>query len=158
MLSQLVCGELLSWLGRSVFYVNGATCLQHKTISIVRHVLLLLQVLAWSAESPDDFYRDNRYIESGGGQGFTYHSIYDPAIDVATPMLISNTEHDMFCPGITMMANGDILVTGGQNAKKASIYQLATNKWVAAAEMSISRGYGSSALLSNGKVCTPNIA
>jgi N-acetylneuraminic acid mutarotase len=52
-----------------------------------------------------------------------------------------------------MLPNGDIIVTGGQNANRTSIYQLASGKWNAAQEMSISRGYASSALLSNGKVC-----
>ena len=113
-----------------------------------------MQVLAWSAESPDDFYRKDHYIVGGGGSGKTYHSVWDPATNEATGLLVSNTNHDMFCPGITMMANGDVMVTGGQNANRTSIYQLASDSWVASADMAISRGYGSSCLLSNGKVST----
>lgn len=112
----------------------------------------MLQVLAWSAESPDDFYRLDRYIVGGGGSGKTYHAVWDPATSKATGQLVSNTGHDMFCPGITMMPNGDIIVTGGQNANKTSIYQLATGTWQPAEDMALSRGYASSCLLSNGKV------
>lgn len=111
-----------------------------------------LQVLAWSAESPNDFKRGDRYIVGGNGSGKTYHSVWDPVTNKVTSMLVANTNHDMFCPGITMMSNGDVMVTGGQNADRTSIYQLASNSWVASADMAISRGYGSSCLLSNGKV------
>lgn len=112
-----------------------------------------LQVLSWSAESPDDFYRDDRFIVGGGGQGFTYHAVWDPVTNKATDQLVANTKHDMFCPGITTLPNGDIIVTGGQNANRTSIYQLATSTWVSAPDMAISRGYGSSCLLSDGRVC-----
>ena len=80
--------------------------------------------------------------------------MWDPVTDEVTSLLVSNTNHDMFCPGITMMSNGDVMVTGGQNANRTSIYQLASNSWVASADMAVSRGYGSSCLLSNGKVST----
>jgi hypothetical protein len=53
-----------------------------------------------------------------------------------------------------MMPSGDIIVTGGQNADKTSIYHLADGSWNAVANMHISRGYGSSCLLSDGKVWT----
>jgi galactose oxidase len=153
---------------------------------------VLFQVLSWSAETEDDFYRGDRYIVGGGGSGKTYHTVFDAVTGTSKGLLVSNTKHDMFCPGITMLPTGvptnaispscfqcahsaaveacialtgycivdsrsrtfagDIIVTGGQNANKTSIYQLATNQWVPAADMSISRGYGSSCLLSNGKV------
>lgn len=112
----------------------------------------VVQVLAWSAFSPDDFHREDRYVVGGGGLGKTQHAVWDPVAGTVTGMLVADTNHDMFCPGITMMENGDIMVTGGQNAKKASIYQLASNTWNEAPEMDISRGYGSSALLSDGRV------
>ena len=71
----------------------------------------VLQVLAWSAYAPDDFWRPNRYVVGGGGSGKTEHTVFDPATSRATSLLVANTEHDMFCPGISMMHNGDILVT-----------------------------------------------
>ena len=108
----------------------------------------------WSAETADDFAKSvERYVVGGGGSGKTEHAIWDPISNAATGMIVSNTEHDMFCPGITMMPNGDIIVTGGQNADKTSIYHLADGTWNVAPNMHISRGYGSSCLLSNGKVC-----
>jgi galactose oxidase len=80
--------------------------------------------------------------------------VWDPVTNKTTAQLVAETQHDMFCPGITMMPNGDIIVTGGQNANKTSIYHLASGTWNPAADMYISRGYGSSCLLSDGKVCT----
>jgi hypothetical protein len=66
----------------------------------------VLQVLGWSAETEDDFYRDDRYIVGGGGSGKTYHTVFDALTGTATGLLVANTKHDMFCPGITMMPNG----------------------------------------------------
>lgn len=109
-------------------------------------------MLAWSAAEPDDFYREDRYIIGGGGTGKTSFAIWDPETSAATSLLVANTNHDMFCPGITMMPNGDLIITGGQNANRTSIYQLAKGTFVQAPDMAISRGYGSSCLLSNGKV------
>lgn len=112
--------------------------------------------MTWSAFVPDDFFRGDRYVVSGGGTGETQHAIFDPETEEVTAMTVSHTNHDMFCPGITQMPNGDIVVTGGQNADKTSIYHLADGTWAEAETMNIARGYGSSCLLSNGKVWHKN--
>ena len=111
----------------------------------------------WSAETPDDFSRVDRYVVGGGGSGKTQHAVWNPISDHVSSVVVSSTGHDMFCPGVTMMPNGDIIVTGGQNADKTSIYHLVDGTWNVAPEMHISRGYGSSCLLSNGKVCAANL-
>jgi galactose oxidase len=101
------------------------------------------KILLWSAYKLDDF---------GGGTGFTQTAIYDPATGASTQRTISNTQHDMFCPGISMDFNGRIIVTGGNNAEKTSIYDPGSDAWVAGANMQIPRGYQSTATTSNGKV------
>lgn len=107
----------------------------------------------WSAEAADDFGNDiKRYVVGGGGSGQTYHAVWDPKTGEVTEQLVANTDHDMFCPGITMLPNGDIIVTGGQNADATSIFHLADGSWNPAPKMHISRGYGSSCLLSDGRV------
>ena len=58
-----------------------------------------------------------------------------------------------FCPGITMLGSGAIVVTGGSNAEKTSIYEPGTG-WLPAPDMKIPRGYQSSALTSDGLVRT----
>lgn len=119
---------------------------------VVENKFTPLQVMAWSAHLTDDFYRGDRYLVTGGGTGKTQHAVSDPLTNKVTGSVVSNTNHDMFCPGITNLANGDIVVTGGQNADKTSIFHLADGTWTEAETMHISRGYGSSCLLSNGKV------
>lgn len=101
------------------------------------------KVLLWSAYKLDDF---------GGGTGLTQTAIYDPVTGTSTPRTVTNTAHDMFCPGISMDFNGRIIVTGGNNAQKTSIYNPSTDSWTAGADMVISRGYQSTATVSDGNV------
>jgi galactose oxidase len=101
------------------------------------------KVLLWSAYKLDDF---------GGGTGFTQTAIYDPTTGATTQRTISNTQHDMFCPGISMDFNGRIIVTGGNNAEKTSIYDVANDAWVSGANMKVPRGYQSTTTTSDGKV------
>jgi len=49
-------------------------------------------VLAWAAKDRDDFTAEN--------SGRTYSAIFDPYNGSSTEVLVSNTQHDMFCPGI----------------------------------------------------------
>lgn len=92
-------------------------------------------------------------MKRGGGSGLTKSSIFDPKTGKVSTMDVSNTKHDMFCPGIAFLPEGDVVVTGGQNADRVSIYDYSSNSWKTAPTMDISRGYGSTVALSNGKVC-----
>jgi len=103
------------------------------------------RVLVWSAEDRFSY---------GGGLGRTYTAIFDPATATATERLVTETGHDMFCPGISMLADGSVFVTGGNSSSKTSIYNPASGSWSAAALLTIARGYQSSATLSNGGVFT----
>ncbi len=100
------------------------------------------KLLAWSAYAMDRF---------GGSNGYTQTAILDLKTGKVTQRRIDNTGHDMFCPGIAMLADGRVLVTGGSNAEKASIYDPATDDWSAAGNMNIPRGYQSMTLLSTGE-------
>ncbi|MFE9561341.1 discoidin domain-containing protein [Streptomyces sp. NPDC006487] len=100
------------------------------------------KLLAWSAYAVDRF---------GGSNGYTQTAILDLKTGKVTQRRIDNTGHDMFCPGIAMLADGRVLVTGGSNAEKASIYDPATDDWSAAGNMNIPRGYQSMTLLSTGE-------
>ncbi|KAL8652816.1 MAG: hypothetical protein Q9210_002465 [Variospora velana] len=81
-------------------------------------------------------------------------AIYDPATRTVSRRVVTNTQHDMFCPGISLDAGGRIFVTGGNDAPKTSIYDSNANTWIAAPNMKIARGYQSSATLSNGNIFT----
>ncbi|MEU6312819.1 discoidin domain-containing protein [Streptomyces sp. NPDC047014] len=100
------------------------------------------KLLAWSAYALDRF---------GGSNGYTQTAILDLKTGKVTQRRIDNTGHDMFCPGIVMLADGRVLVTGGSNAEKASIYDPATDAWSATSSMNIARGYQAMTLLSTGE-------
>jgi galactose oxidase len=96
----------------------------------------------WSAFKPD------RYEH---GTGSTETVKWNPSTGAITRRNVANTRHDMFCPGISMDANGLIIVTGGNDNKKTSIYSPDANEWISAADMVIGRGYQSQTLLSDGR-------
>ncbi|MFF9850663.1 discoidin domain-containing protein [Streptomyces litmocidini] len=100
------------------------------------------KLLAWSAYALDRF---------GGSNGYTQTAILDLRTGKVTQRRIDNTGHDMFCPGIAMLADGRVLVTGGSNAQKASIYDPATDTWSATTDMNIARGYQAMTLISTGE-------
>ncbi|MGW0916627.1 discoidin domain-containing protein [Streptomyces sp. NPDC002784] len=99
------------------------------------------KLLAWSAYGTDRF---------GGSNGYTQTALLDLTTGQVSQRRVDNTGHDMFCPGTAVLRDGRILVTGGSNAERASIYDPATDQWTAAADMNIPRGYQAMTLLPNG--------
>jgi len=103
------------------------------------------KVITWSAYSPTTF---------GGDHGYTYTALFDPNTQTVSNKVVSNTGHDMFCPGTSLLADGRLLVNGGSSSNKTSIYQPANNTWIASNPMNIARGYQGNATLSSGAVLT----
>lgn len=101
------------------------------------------KVLMWSSFAKDNF---------GGPNGYTQTGIYDPASGESTERLVSNTQHDMFCPGISLDFNGRVIVSGGDDAAKTSVYDPASNAWTSAPNMRIARGYQATATCSDGRI------
>jgi galactose oxidase len=93
-------------------------------------------------------------VNTFGGSGNTYTATYDPATGIVTERDVVNTDHDMFCPGLSIDANGRAVVTGGDDASKTSIYDPSTDSWSIGATMQIARGYQASATLSDGRIFT----
>ncbi|KAI1425433.1 hypothetical protein F5Y12DRAFT_714282 [Xylaria sp. FL1777] len=125
-------------------------------------------VIFWSAFRPDRF-------DSGTGQTLT--ALWTPSSQTVTQRTVTETHHtcvfhsstardflqqqkadivkdDMFCPGISLDANGRIIVTGGNDSKNTSTYNPASAGWTSAAEMVIARGYQSSVTVGDGRVFT----
>ena len=100
------------------------------------------KVVTWSANSKDRF----------GGSGQTYTSVLTPSTGAVTDRLVTNTGHDMFCPGISALADGRILVSGGDDAGKSSYYNFSTDAWTTGPAMAITRAYQSTTTLSDGRV------
>lgn len=60
----------------------------------------------------------------------------------------------MFCPGISSLQDGRILITGGSNADVTSFYDPASNAFTKGPNMITPRGYQTSATLSDGRIFT----
>ena len=104
------------------------------------------KLLMWSSYSPTTF--------GGSPGGVTDTATYDPATSVVSQRVVTNTAHDMFCPGLSIDGTGRVFVTGGNDAGKTSIYNPSTDAWVAGSTMKLSRGYQSSVTLSDGRTFT----
>jgi galactose oxidase len=103
-------------------------------------------VLTWSSWAKDDF------TNSPGGMTLT--ATYNPASGIVSQRTVTNTNHDMFCPGISMDANGRVVVTGGNDAARTSIYDFSSDNWISGPNMQITRGYQASATCSDGRIFT----
>ncbi|PCE62621.1 PKD domain-containing protein [Sediminicola luteus] len=107
------------------------------------------RLLCWSSQ-----FR-NTFITTGDGATFT--EIFDPfqgADGMALGEFVSNTNHDMFCPGVNNLPDGRILAAGGTTSEKTSIYDWRTGLWTVADEMNIPRGYQGNVTLNDGRVFT----
>ncbi len=103
------------------------------------------KVLLWAASNKYDF---------ASGTPQTWTSIFDPTTTQATETLIVSTQHQMFCPGISHLYDGRILIAGGSDASATSIYNPFTDSWQSAETMNIARGYQSNVTLSDNRVFT----
>jgi len=103
------------------------------------------QVLTWAAYSPINY-------AFGIDNGQTATAIFNPATQTSQARQVTETGHDMFCPGNVMLPDGRVLVNGGSSNRKTSIYNSANNTWQSGALLNIGRGYQGSVTLSNGSV------
>ncbi|KAI4086317.1 MAG: hypothetical protein LQ344_007640 [Seirophora lacunosa] len=103
------------------------------------------EVLVWSAWNADKY---------GDGNGRTVTATYTPSTGIVTQSIVTNTQHDMFCPGISISKSGLIVVSGGNNAEKTSVYHPDTHSWSSGAQLVLPRGYNSQVTLSNGGIFT----
>ncbi|KAN0083641.1 copper radical oxidase [Elaphomyces granulatus] len=84
----------------------------------------------------------------------TQTATYDPVTKNVSALTVSNTHHNMFCPGISKDFNGRLVVTGGSTDPRTSIYDLNSSSWISAHNLTIPRGYQSSTILSDGQIFT----
>ncbi|KAH6721019.1 galactose oxidase [Leptodontidium sp. MPI-SDFR-AT-0119] len=105
----------------------------------------ITRLLAFSAFEPLWF---------GGAKGRTQFAEYNIETGAVSHRNITNTHHEMFCPGISTLQDGRVVISGGTDANRTSIYDPKTNNFIAGPNMQIARGYQSSATLSDGKIFT----
>ncbi len=106
------------------------------------------KVLMWSSNMQTTF---------GAGPAETYTAIFDPITRTSTQRIVRESQHDMFCPGISLLDDGRLLISGGNSAGSTSIYSAETDNssvWQRAEDLNIPRGYHSSAITPSGAVFT----
>lgn len=103
------------------------------------------KVLMWSASSKFTF---------GSASGSTVTAVFDPVTLAVTDRVVSETGHDMFCPGTSVLADGRLLITGGKDSARSSLYDPINAAWSRGDTLNIPRGYHSHATLSDGRVFT----
>jgi large repetitive protein len=103
------------------------------------------KVLLWSAEERFSF---------GAQVGRTYTVVFDPATNTSSERTVTESGHNMFCPGTTNLADGRLLVNGGISSAQTSIFNPVANTWTTAATMNIPRGYNANTILADGSVLT----
>ncbi|KAF3039072.1 hypothetical protein E8E11_003957 [Didymella keratinophila] len=87
----------------------------------------------------------------GGASGRTQFADYNFNTGAVSARTVANTQHDMFCPGISALEDGRVLIQGGSNAKKKSFYNPSTNTFTTAPDLIMARGYQTSTTLSDGR-------
>lgn len=102
--------------------------------------------MAWSGGTSNHF--------AGGTDGNTFYATFDPASDNVGELQQVNNNHDMFCPGIASLANGDYIIAGGatteDGGQKSST--LSGSSFTAGPDLNINRGYNSAVTTQNGRV------
>ena len=99
-------------------------------------------VLLWSGQ---------RATHWGGG-GSTLTVRWNPTNNDMDQETVRTNSHNMFCPGTTNMADGRLMITGGQDSDKTTFFDAGRNQWTAGRDMNIDRGYQAQTMLANGDV------
>ena len=102
-------------------------------------------LLTWAATYPYNY---------AGGTGQTQTAILNLSNGTVGKRIVTETGHDMFCPGTVRLPDGRLMITGGSDAPNTSFYNPANDTWTAGPPMTIGRGYQSDVALSNGNVFT----
>ena len=105
------------------------------------------KLVVWSADGAEGFDQDNSDPQ-------TLTAVYDLTTGAISQSTVTNTGHDMFCPGVSILPNGNLIVTGGIGNQNTSIYNVKTGTWSAGPLMNIGRGYQGQTTLSDGQAFT----
>ncbi|KAF5024815.1 hypothetical protein F66182_3054 [Fusarium sp. NRRL 66182] len=103
------------------------------------------ELLFFSSWGPDAF---------GGASGKTQFGALDLPTGAIRNREVANTHHDMFCPGMSQLGDGRILIQGGSDAEAVSLYNPKTDEFTRGPDMKMARGYQTSTILSDGRVFT----
>lgn len=100
------------------------------------------------------FFSSFKAFDFSGATGKTQFGDLNLGTGEVSQREVANTHHDMFCPALSSLEDGRMVISGGSDAEAVSIYNPETNEFVRAPNMTIARGYQSSCTLSDGRVFT----
>lgn len=101
------------------------------------------KLLLWSAQDRFSFT---------SAPGNTYTTVFDPATGTSVERLVTETDHNMFCPGTANLPDGRLLISGGSSSAATSFYDPASGTWTPAGDMVIPRAYHATVPLGDGSV------
>jgi len=122
------------------------------TVPVAEALLPTGKVVTWSSNDVLTFEGDIGTTPSN-----TLFTVFDPRTLGTGPLLDTGLRSDLFCPGVSYLPDGRILVAGGASSSESSIYDPKTGTngtWSAGAALNIARGYNGSVTLSTGDVFT----
>ena len=91
-------------------------------------------------------YASNQRTSFPNGAEFTYAAVWNPGTGTVTE--INWNQHDMFCGGTVLRADGKFQVMGGRNiVRRSSVFNWQTNAWTRVADMNDPRWYTASVAL-----------
>lgn len=102
------------------------------------------KVLVWASNLTNNF----------NASGNTMTALFDPVTGTSVARNVTETAHNMFCPGTARLADGSLLINGGYDGAQSSLYDPVGNTWKTAGKVNIPRGYPGSTTLADGSVLT----
>ena len=106
------------------------------------------EIFVWSSS------RKSTFLVPFGYEPKTYTAIFNPEKKEFRERLVHETKHDMFCPGTANLKDGSIMITGGSNSSRTTVFNPNQNSFESGPDMNIPRGYHSMVTLANGDVFT----
>lgn len=100
------------------------------------------------------FFSSFKAFDFSGATGKTQFGDLNLGSGEVSQREVANTHHDMFCPAMSSLEDGRMVISGGSDAEAVSIYNPETNEFTRAPNMTIARGYQSSCTLSDGRIFT----
>ena len=135
-------GQLI-WIGSEPsLYGEWGPVIQWPEIAISAASLPDGRILTWSSTETNAFPSSTE---------FTHASVFDPTDE--SFITVDSNFHDMFCAGISMLENGQIVASGGNpHDNRTSMFDPATLSWNALSNMIDRRWYGANITLPNNKI------
>ncbi|MGB7298508.1 MAG: RICIN domain-containing protein [Burkholderiaceae bacterium] len=100
------------------------------------------RILTWSSTEIDSFPSNRE---------FTHAAVFDPTTE--SFLTVNNGFHDMFCAGVTLLENGNVIAAGGNpQDRRTSEFDWQATEWSSRSLMNSNRWYGTTLALPDDQV------